>query len=205
VSQNRGSPFQIAVLLHSPVGRSVGITELPAQHCVGSLRYSSSSAGAHRFAMSWQQGDCLGGTMTLQRVDANTLRYSWKGVYADGAPASSTATLKRLDRLSFLGPASSRYPGGYAAQVIGARRTAAGRVALSFEASGSRDLRRPERSCLVHATTGEQAPVRATHLREDSPGRFAGELEFVLFRAGIWQFVYSCASDYTRADAVRVG
>jgi hypothetical protein len=204
-TQNRVAPFTIVVSLRSPVAASVGVTEIPASGCVGSVRYRRTEARVHQFSMTWQKGNCLAGVMSLRVLDQRTLGYSWEGHFSDGTHAASSARLKRIDKLTFLAPATSRYSDAYWADVTGAKRTAAGLVAISFSANGRSDLRRPESSCLIHNATGEKAPVHRAALSEDRPGRYAGELEFIPYKTGVWSFRYSCQTDYTSVPVIRLG
>src|SRR5262249_45288800 len=95
VTQNGVSPFTIVVSLASPVTSAAGLVKIPSSGCVGSVRYRKTDGQTHTFAMTWRQGGCLSGVMTLRVVDAQTVQYTWAGHYDDGSPARSSARLTK--------------------------------------------------------------------------------------------------------------
>jgi murein DD-endopeptidase MepM/ murein hydrolase activator NlpD len=205
--QNRVPPFTVIISLRNPVATTVGVAEIPSRGCAGSVRYLRTDGKTHRFRMTWQRGTCIKGIMSLTALGSRTLLYRWEGRYSDGSRAASRASLQRVDKLrvSFLGPATSRYSSAYWADVTGARRMPSGAVGISFSATGRSDLRKPGTSCLIHRSSRTKASVRAANLTTNSTGRYVGELEFSVLQAGTWLFQYSCSSDYTSPAVLRVG
>lgn len=105
-----------------------------------------------------------------------------------------------VGNVTFTAAASGRsvFAENYFADILGAELVGEHSVAVSFDAQGQSDLRRPEGSCLVHED-GFVAMPMSTDLTVDMPGRFTGVLTFRLIVAGDWSLRYSCESDYSDA------
>ena len=89
--------FRLVLSLPSALVSGRGRIEIPAGGCVGTVRYSRTDArGRLVFAMTWQRGRCINGTMWLRRLEPNALSYRW----ADGRGTVSSGTLKRAAVLS---------------------------------------------------------------------------------------------------------
>ena len=95
VTQKGIKPFRLTLTLSAPVKTHKGRVTLPSGKCVGTIRYTGTKAGRFVFKMTWQKGKCLAGTASLRSLGKKRLSYRWVGKYANGAPASSAATLVR--------------------------------------------------------------------------------------------------------------
>jgi Peptidase family M23 len=91
---NLSSQFLLRLTFPAGTGAREGTVEIPRSSCRGTVRYRSAANGVYAYAMTWQSGLCLKGTMTLRRVDDLSIAYRWEGE-GSGSRTASSGVLRR--------------------------------------------------------------------------------------------------------------
>jgi Peptidase family M23 len=91
---NLGSQFLLRLTFAAAAGAREGTVEIPRSSCRGTVRYRSAANGVYAYAMTWQAGSCLKGTMTLRRIDDDSISYHWENE-SSGSRIASSGVLRR--------------------------------------------------------------------------------------------------------------